>query len=113
MFRDPVDPVALGIPTYFDVIPRKNARDLKTILSKLNQDKYETIEAFEADLDLMVDNAILFNGADSDVGGMAIKLQKRYRELLAPIKGTGGSGHAKRKGGDGGKPPPMKKAKLG
>ncbi|PIL31521.1 hypothetical protein GSI_06223 [Ganoderma sinense ZZ0214-1] len=112
VFRDPVDPTALGIPTYFDVIPRKDARDLKTILSKLNQDKYETIEAFEADLDLMIDNAIVFNGADSDVGDMAVKLQTRYRELLAPIKGTGGSGHAKRKGGDGGKPPPTKKAKL-
>lgn len=108
-----MDPIALEIPTYFDVIPRKDARDLKTILSKLNQDKYETVEAFEADLDLMINNAILFNGADSDVGGMAVKLQNRYRELLGPIKGIGGSGHAKRKGGDGGKPPPAKKAKLG
>ena len=112
VFREPVDPIALGIPTYFDVIPRKDARDLRTISSKLSQDKYENIETFEADLDLMIDNAILFNGADSDVGDMAVKLQNRYRELLAPIKGIGGSGHAKRKGGDGGKPPPTKKAKL-
>ena len=110
MFREPVDPIALGIPTYFDVIPRKDARDLKTIQLKLNQDKYDSIEAFEADLDLMIDNAITFNGADSEVGELAVKLQDRYRELLAPIKGTPGNG--KRKGGDVGKPPPNKKVKL-
>ncbi|TBU50053.1 hypothetical protein BD309DRAFT_996445 [Dichomitus squalens] len=113
VFRDPVDPVALGIPTYFDVIPRKDARDLRTILSKLNQEKFESIDALEADLDLMIKNAILFNGEDSEVGDMAVKLQNRYRELLAPIRGGQANGQAKRKGVDAGKPPPTKKAKLG
>ena len=108
-----MDPVALGIPTYFDVIPRKDARDLRTILTKLNQDKYDSIDALEADLDLMVRNAILFNGADSEVGDMAVHMQTRYRELLAPIRGGQANGQAKRKGVDGGKPPPTKKAKLG
>ena len=109
MFREPVDPVALGIPTYFDVIPRKDARDLKTVQTKLNQDKYETVDAFEADLDLMIDNAILFNGAESDVGLMAVDMQNRYRELLAGVRGPT---NGKRKGPEIGKPQPSKKAKL-
>ncbi|KAI0718881.1 hypothetical protein C8T65DRAFT_569811 [Cerioporus squamosus] len=110
VFREPVDPVVLGIPTYFEVIPRKDARDLKTILQKLNQDKYDSIDAFEADLDLMINNAIVFNGEDSEVGDFAVKLQNRYRELLAPIKGQGGN--VKRKGSEIGKPQPAKKVKL-
>lgn len=101
----------LGIPTYFDVIPRKDARDLRTIQQKLNQDKYDSVDALESDLDLMIHNAILFNGADSEVGEFAVKVRNRYRELLAPIKGSAG-GNGKRKGGDVGKPPPMKKMKL-
>ncbi len=110
MFREPVDPVILGIPTYFDIIPRKDARDLKTIMQKLNQDKYDSIDAFEADLDLMIHNAITFNGAASEVGEFAVKLQNRYRELLAPIKAPGSN--VKRKGSEMGKPQPAKKVKL-
>ncbi|TFK56505.1 hypothetical protein OE88DRAFT_1689584 [Heliocybe sulcata] len=86
VFREPVDPVALGIPTYFDVIPRHTARDLRTIRQKLDNDKYDSIEAFEADLDLMVRNSIVFNGADSEVGKIAVLLKNRYRELLANVK---------------------------
>ena len=63
-----MDPVALEIPTYHDVIPKKDARDLRTIKQKLDADKYDTVEAFEADLDLMISNAILFNGPSSEVG---------------------------------------------
>ncbi|KDQ63029.1 hypothetical protein JAAARDRAFT_29020 [Jaapia argillacea MUCL 33604] len=87
VFREPVDPVVLGIPTYFDIIPRKDARDLKTIRQKLDADKYDTIEAFEADLDLMIRNAIVFNGAESEVGKIAGVVKNRYRELLSSVKG--------------------------
>lgn len=111
VFREPVDPVALGIPTYFDVVPRRNARDLRTIRQKLDADKYDSVEAFEADLDLMVDNAILFNGADSEVGLVGVELRRKYRDLLSPLKG--GHGVAKRKNGEKGTPQPTKKARLG
>ena len=110
VFREPVDPVVLGIPTYFDVIPRKNARDLRTIRQKLDSDKYDSVEAFEADLDLMIDNAILFNGADSEVGLVAVELRSKYRDLLSPLKGGVAS---KRKNGEKGTPQPSKKARLG
>ena len=57
-----MDPIALGNPMYFDIIPRKDARDLSTLKQKLDADKYDSVDAFEADLDLMIDNAIRFNG---------------------------------------------------
>ena len=103
-----MDPVALGIPTYFDVIPRKNARDLRTIRQKLDADKYDSVEAWEADMDLMIDNAILFNGADSEVGRIAVIMRNKRKELASGVKST----VMKRKGSDKGTPQPSKKVKL-
>ncbi|KAF9486524.1 TATA-binding protein associated factor Taf2 [Pholiota conissans] len=110
VFREPVDPILLGIPTYFDVIPKKDARDLKTIRQKLDNDKYDTVEAFDADMELMFANAIKFNGADSEVGLIAIACAERYRTLLNAWK-SGAS--KKRKDGDSATPQPMKKVKTG
>ncbi|KAI3622581.1 tata-binding protein associated factor taf2 [Moniliophthora roreri] len=110
VFRTPVDPELLGIPTYFDVIPRKNARDLSTIRQKLDSDTYESVEAFEADIDLMIQNAITFNGADSEVGQVAVDLNEKMKEMIASWKAGGGK---KRKdGADKSNPQPSKKAKL-
>jgi transcription initiation factor TFIID subunit 2 len=55
-----VDPVKLNIPHYFDVVPRENARDLSLIKAKLNANRYETVEDFEADVNLMVRPELLF-----------------------------------------------------
>ncbi|OBZ68561.1 Transcription initiation factor TFIID subunit 2 [Grifola frondosa] len=112
VFREPVDPVALGIPTYFDVIPRRDARDLKTIRTKLDADKYDSMEALEADMDLMINNAMTFNGADSEVGQISVVVRNKYKELLSNVKAATG---VKRKGSSdkGGTPQPTKKVKLG
>ena len=72
----------LQIPTYFDIIPKKDARDLSTIKQKLDADKYDSMDVLKADIDLMIHNAILFNGADSEVGQIAIAVKKRFYELL-------------------------------
>ena len=82
VFRVPVDPVLLQIPTYFDVIPKKDARDLSTIKQKLDGDKYDSVDGLRADIDLMIHNAVLFNGADSEVGQIANVVKKRFYELL-------------------------------
>ncbi|KZO96454.1 hypothetical protein CALVIDRAFT_514798 [Calocera viscosa TUFC12733] len=99
LFLEPVDPIALGIPTYFDVIPRKDARDLSTIRNKLEQDKYESVEAFDADIRLMIDNAIKFNGADSEVAAVARQLDQQYSALIKPLRvaATNGAAKGKRK----------------
>src|SRR5258707_14365888 len=83
IFREPVDPIALGIPQYHEIIPKKDARDLKMIRSKLDNDRYESLDTFEADLDLMVDNAITFNGEGSDVGLVAAQMRDLYRRLTS------------------------------
>ncbi|KAM0720042.1 hypothetical protein Q7P37_004177 [Cladosporium fusiforme] len=59
-FLHPVDPVALNIPTYPDVI--KHPMDLGTVEAKLKTDKYSSVQAFADDLQLIVDNAEKFNG---------------------------------------------------
>lgn len=109
MFREPVDPIALGIPQYHEIIPKKDARDLKTIRSKLDSDKHDSVETFEADLDLMVDNAIKFNGEESDVGLIALKMREVYRRLISDWKSNISK---KRKDSDQSTPQPAKKAKT-
>jgi hypothetical protein len=81
VFREPVDPIALGIPQYHEIIPRKDARDLRTIRQKLDADKYESSEGWEGDVDLMIRNAIHFNGEESEVGQIAVAFGNRIKEL--------------------------------
>lgn len=99
----------MNIPTYFNVVPRKDARDLRTIRQKLDTDKYDSVEAFEADIELMVHNAVKFNGEDSDVGYLALTLRDKCRELLTSGKVAV---NKKRKEGDKGTPQPAKRVKL-
>lgn len=81
-----MDPIKLQIPHYFNVIPRKDARDLKLIKDKLDGDKYDSFEALDADVDMMVRNAVTFNGTESFVGVAAVALQGRFREMLSSVK---------------------------
>ncbi|KAG5220968.1 Transcription initiation factor TFIID [Salix suchowensis] len=82
VFLEPVDPVALGVPTYFEIIPRKDARDIRTIRDKLEAGDYDTAEAFEADVHLMFANAIKFNGAQSEVGVITAKARAKFKDLM-------------------------------
>ncbi|KAF7302980.1 Transcription initiation factor TFIID subunit 2 [Mycena kentingensis (nom. inval.)] len=108
IFREPVDPVLLGIPTYFDVI--KQPRDLKLIRTKLVGDKYESVDAFVADVQLMTDNAILFNGVGSEVAEWAVKCQTRFNELMQTWRDAQ---NKKRKEGEKANPQPAKRIKMG
>ncbi|KAI8818584.1 uncharacterized protein EV422DRAFT_498747 [Fimicolochytrium jonesii] len=58
-FYAPVDPVALNIPNYPQVI--KNPMDLSTIKSKLDQRIYNAPSEFKADVRLMLNNSLQFN----------------------------------------------------
>lgn len=58
-FLTPVDPVALNIPTYFNVV--KKPMDLQTMTNKLKTGQYATAMDFKADFDLMLDNCFAFN----------------------------------------------------
>jgi len=82
-FKQPVDPVALGIPDYFLVI--KNPMDLGTIRKKLNTSQYRTTEEFIADVQLVFDNACTYNRPDSDVFLMAEVLKKQFDEKIKTL----------------------------
>ncbi|KAL3479855.1 Bromodomain-containing protein [Aspergillus californicus] len=58
-FHQPVDPVALNIPTYHSII--KKPMDLSTVQSKLNTGQYENAKDFEADIRQIVRNCLKFN----------------------------------------------------
>jgi transcription initiation factor TFIID subunit 2 len=112
VFREPVDPIALGIPQYYEIIPRKDARDLRTIRQKLDADKYDTSEGWEADIELMIRNAIHFNGEESEVGQIAVAFGNRIKELRAQ-QGLKKRRDSERPGGDQQQQQPAtKKAKL-
>lgn len=64
-FSAPVDPVALNIPTYFDII--EHPMDLGTIRKKLQKEQYATFEQYAADVHLTFKNAMLFNGPENNV----------------------------------------------
>ena len=58
-FANPVDPVALGLPTYYQII--SEPMDLGTIQSKLDADEIETPEEFGRLVRLVFENAMTFN----------------------------------------------------
>ena len=80
-FRVPVDPVALHIPTYFDVIPPEDARDLGTILQNVKNNVYRTVKDVDDAIRLMVENARIFNGegAVSNAANAVEQLWNRTR----------------------------------
>ncbi|KAF2749231.1 Bromodomain-containing protein [Sporormia fimetaria CBS 119925] len=59
-FKEPVNPEALNIPTYRDIV--KNPMDLSTMEAKLRGGEYTYVIDFMRDLDLIINNSLLFNG---------------------------------------------------
>ena len=84
VFHDPVDPVALGLPDYFDVV--KNPMHLSLVKKKLESAIYGDMELFARDVRLVFENAILYNGEASEVGELAQtmlhKFDLLYREVV-------------------------------
>ena len=84
-FATPVDPVALELPTYFDII--KEPMDLGTI-KKLIEDggKYVMAEEVDADVRLTFANAMTFNAEGTDVHTMARELLAEWEPKWESIK---------------------------
>jgi hypothetical protein len=57
-FAEPVDPIALGIPQYFDIV--KKPMDFGTIAVKLARGDYSGHEQFKEDMELVFENAVTF-----------------------------------------------------
>ncbi|EFA82284.1 ankyrin repeat-containing protein [Heterostelium album PN500] len=79
IFHFAVDPIALNIPHYFDVI--KHPMDLSLIQSKLDGGLYKSIKDFAADMRLMFDNAMLFNEEGSLIYRNTKKLMAEFNKI--------------------------------
>jgi bromodomain-containing factor 1 len=64
-FKDPVDPIALNIPTYTDFVT--TPMDLSTMENKLKENGYVSVREFMEDFDQIIDNSVVFNGKDHPV----------------------------------------------
>ncbi|KAF7507359.1 hypothetical protein GJ744_010676 [Endocarpon pusillum] len=82
-FREPVNPVALQIPTYFDII--KKPMDLGTMDRKLKGSKYQSVSAFVADFNLIVDNTALFNGPNHNVTESGVKMRQSFNNQMKQL----------------------------
>lgn len=75
-FLIPVDPVALGIPSYFAII--KKPMDLSTISRKLKEGSYSNAAQFDGDVKLMLHNCFKFNPAGNPVNVMGRQMEALY-----------------------------------
>ena len=88
IFSKPVDPVAFNIPDYFEVV--KHPMDLGTVRKKLENNQYVNLNDFARDTRRVFNNAILYNGENSEVNMLAKQygqlFEKEYNKLLMGIR---------------------------
>lgn len=77
-FYTPVDPVALNIPTYFQII--KKPMDLGTIMTKLENNAYEKASEFKEDVQLIFKNCYKFNPEGEFVHDCGRKLEEVFNK---------------------------------
>ncbi|KAH9261540.1 hypothetical protein BASA81_000196 [Batrachochytrium salamandrivorans] len=82
-FLEPVDWKNWGLLDYPQIV--KKPMDLGTMETKLKALKYESFDQFRADLDLVVDNCLLFNEKSSEVYKQAVSLRKHMSKEIAKL----------------------------
>ncbi|KIX05307.1 uncharacterized protein Z518_06179 [Rhinocladiella mackenziei CBS 650.93] len=80
-FTHPVDPVALNIPTYFQII--KKPMDLGTVKQKLDNNVYEKAKDFEEDVRLIFKNCYKFNPDGDLVNTSGHQLEEMFNKKWA------------------------------
>lgn len=79
-----MDPLKLNIPDYFTIV--KNPMDLGTVKSNLKSGQFDEPEEFVADLRLVFDNCILYNGENSPVSVMCKAVRGEFERLVAELQ---------------------------
>lgn len=80
-FLYPVDPVALNIPTYFQIV--KKPMDLGTIRTSLANNAYEKAKDFEEDVRLIFKNCYKFNPDGDLVNAAGHQLEELFNKKWA------------------------------
>lgn len=83
VFLKPVDPVALNIPDYYDII--QTPMDLGTVREKLRSSLYKTIQDFAVDINLTFQNAIRYNPPGHPIHLAAKKLQDDFDHSMVDL----------------------------
>jgi hypothetical protein len=78
-FLEPVDPVAMNLPDYFEII--KKPMDLGTVKSKLEQNRYTEPAQVLKDVVLCFDNAIEYNPASEPAHKLANQIKASFTSL--------------------------------
>jgi len=85
-FLDPVDWEALGLSDYPEIV--KRPMDLGTVEQRLDAGQYATVSDLAADVALVWDNAMVYNGEDNWVHQAALKMkavaERKFAPLLSP-----------------------------
>ena len=84
-FVRPVDPLALNIPTYHDVI--KNPMDLGTMDQKLKSNQYGSVQDFVDDFNLIISNTMTFNGPNHAVTQAGMSMKAYFDKMMESIPG--------------------------
>lgn len=79
-FLQPVDPVALGIPHYPDIV--KRPMDLSTVERNLTEGIYKEVEEFTTDMRQIWQNCYAFNGSDAPLSKWANTLSSVFEKQL-------------------------------
>lgn len=82
-FKDPVDPVKLGIPNYPNVV--KNPMDLSTMEKKLKANQYSSVNDVVNDFEAIINNSVIFNGPDHAVSQEGFKLKASFDKQMARL----------------------------
>jgi len=88
-FKEPVDPIKLGIPDYFTII--KRPMDFQTIEGRLTNSHYTSPDQVLVDIDLIFTNALTYNQPGSDICKMAKALQSLTKKKFSNLKFSNGS----------------------
>lgn len=105
-FSEPVDPVALGIPTYFDII--KEPMDLRTLHRRMEANEVKSPEEFARLCRLIFENAVMFNvdpthSVHQAARNLLILFNQKYRDIerqVANLRRVGMSDDGKGKKGE-------------
>ena len=84
-FRQPVDIVALKIPTYFNYVTKP--MDLKTLEENLKAGKYASVDAYKADFNQIVENSRLFNGPEHGITKSAYDMKVSFDKTMEKMPG--------------------------
>jgi E1A/CREB-binding protein len=83
VFNNPVDPEALGLPDYFNIV--KNPMDLGTVKKYLDSGRYHTLEDCAYDVRLTFQNAMSYNLPGSEVYPVAEEMLRIFEAAWAKL----------------------------